>query len=131
MLIYGVSGIFAPKKTIKQFLQPMIEQVLRGGGWMCRENVWISFSELLYFCVGFFQFTNAFFGSILYQYLHIFFMYIICISSKSQTVFWAQNFRDVQLISNFFKISSLALILQFLEVIVVNKLPNELILIQQ
>ena len=43
MLIYRVSGIFAHKKTIKQFLQPMIEQVLRGGGggegWMCRENV--------------------------------------------------------------------------------------------
>ena len=33
MLIYGVSGIFAHKKTTKQFLQPMIEQVWgRGGG---------------------------------------------------------------------------------------------------
>ena len=38
MLIYRVSGIFAHKKTIKQFLQPMIEQVW-GGGWMCREDV--------------------------------------------------------------------------------------------
>ena len=27
MLIYGVSGIFAHKKTIKQFLQLMIEQI--------------------------------------------------------------------------------------------------------
>ena len=32
MLIYGESGIFAHKKTIKQFLQPMIEQVWGGGG---------------------------------------------------------------------------------------------------
>ena len=31
-IIYGVSGIFSHKKTIKQLLQPMIEQVLGGGG---------------------------------------------------------------------------------------------------
>ena len=37
MLIYGVSGIFSHKKTIKQFLQLMIEQVWGGGGWMCRD----------------------------------------------------------------------------------------------
>ena len=37
MLIYGVSGIFAHKKTIKQFLQPIIEQV--GGGGVCWEDV--------------------------------------------------------------------------------------------
>ena len=73
MLIYGVSGIFAHKKTIKQFLQPMIEQVWGGGGGgMCREDVplfCVSFSELLYFCVGFLQFTDAFLGRF-YQYLH-------------------------------------------------------------
>ena len=66
MLIYGESGIFAHKKTIKQFLQPMIEQVWGGGGgWVdVPEDVLlfcVSFSELLYFCVGFFQFTDAFF----------------------------------------------------------------------
>ena len=55
----------------------------------------------------------------------------MCISSKRQTMFWAQNFRDVQLISNFLKISSMALILQFLEGIIGNKLPNRWILIQQ
>ena len=32
MLIYGVSETFAHKKTIRQFLQPMIEQVGGGGG---------------------------------------------------------------------------------------------------
>ena len=38
MLIYGVCGTFAHKKTIKQFLQPMIEQVLGRGG-VCRKDV--------------------------------------------------------------------------------------------
>ena len=105
MLIYGVSGIFSHKKTMKQFLQPMIEQVWGGGG-MCREDVpliCVSFSELLYFCVGFFlQFTDAFFGSILPIFAYLL-LYIMCISSKSQTVFWAQNFRVVQLIPNFLR----------------------------
>ena len=79
MLIYGVSGIFAHKKTIKQFLQPMIEQVFGGGGGgggICRYS-WVSFSELLYFCVGFFQSTDAFLGRF-YQYLHIF-CFILCV----------------------------------------------------
>ena len=105
MLIYGVSGIFAHKKTIKQFLQPMIEQVLGGGGGMCPEDVplfCVSFSELLYFCVGFFQFTSAFFGLILPIFAY-FWMYTMCLSSESQTVFWAQNFRDVQLIPKFLR----------------------------
>ena len=107
MLIYGVLGIFAHKKTIKQFLQPMIEQVWGGGGGgMCQEDVLlffcVSFSELMYFCVGFFQFTDAFFGSIL-QISAYFLLHIMCISSKSQTVFWAQNFRDIQLIPNFLR----------------------------
>ena len=73
-----------------------------------------------------------------YQYLHIFccllyvfLLFIMCISSNSQTEFWAQNFRDVQLIPNFFKISSLALIFQFLEGIIGKKLPNRWILIQK
>ena len=86
MLIYGVYGIFAHKETIKQFLQPMIEKVWERGG--CAA-----------FCVSFFQFTDAFFGSILP--ICIFLLYIMCISLKSQTVFWAQHFRDVQLIPNF------------------------------
>ena len=55
MLIYRVSGIFAHKKTIKQFLQPIIEQVwgvdVPGG---CAAFL-RQFSELLYFCVGFFN----------------------------------------------------------------------------
>ena len=100
MLIYGVSGIFAHKKTIKQFLQPMIEQV-----WGRGEDVQLflrQFSELLYFCVGFFQFTDAFFGSILPIFAYVL-LYIMCISIESQTVLWAQNFRDVQLIPNFLR----------------------------
>ena len=66
---------------------------------MCWENVpllWVSFSELLYF----FQFTIAFSGSIL-QISAYFLLYIMCISSKIQTVFWAQNFPDIQLIPIF------------------------------
>ena len=69
------------------------------------------------------QFADAFFGSIL-QISAYFLLYIMCISSKSQTVFWAQNFRDIELIPDIFKISSLSLILQFLEGIIGNKLPN-------
>ena len=68
MLISGVAGTFAHKKTNKQFLQQMIEQVCGGGGGgggcaasMCH-YFRISSSELLYFCTGFFQFTDAFFG---------------------------------------------------------------------
>ena len=93
MLIYGVSGIFAHKKTIKQFLQPMIEQVLgAGGGGGCAA---ITGSELLYFCVSFFfNSPMPFFGSIL-PIVAYFLLYIM-----SQTVSWAQNFRDVQLIPN-------------------------------
>ena len=81
MLIYGESEISADKKTIKQFLQPMIEQVWGGGGGgecdgrMCRFFS-VSYSELLYFCVGFFQLTDAFFGSIL-----PIFAYFCCILS--------------------------------------------------
>ena len=85
------------------------------------------FSELLYFCVGSFNSPMPLLGRF-YQYLHIFAVYYANISSKNQTVFWAQNFRDVQLIPNFFKISSLSLILQFLEGTVGNKLPNRWIL---
>ena len=33
----------------------------------------------------------------------IFLLYIMCISSKSQTMFLTQNFCDVQLISNFLR----------------------------
>ena len=81
MLIYGVSGIFAHKNTIKQFLQPMIEQ-REGGGWgvdVPRECAafWVSFSELLYFCVGFFQLTDAFFRSILPIFAYLFAVYYV------------------------------------------------------
>ena len=59
MLIYRISEISAYKKTIKQFLQPMIEQVL-GGGWMCKE-------DMLLFLGQFFRanyiFVSVFFNS--------------------------------------------------------------------
>ena len=106
MLIYGVSGIFAHKKTKTQFLQPLIEQVLGGGGLDvpggCAAFLRQFLRATVFLCrffVVFFQFTDAFFGSIL-PISAYFLLYIMCISSKSQTVFWAQNFRDVQLIPN-------------------------------
>ena len=88
MLIYGKSGIFAHKKTIKQFLQLMIEQVWQGGGWMCRKDLplfCISFSELLYFCVSFFQFTDAFLGRFtnICIFLAVYYVYFI---KKSNSV---------------------------------------------
>ena len=104
MLIYGVSGIFAHKKTIKQLLQPMIEQVLRGvdvPGECAAIFGSVFQSYYIFVSVFFFNSPLPFLGSILYQYLHTFLLYIMCISSKSQTVFWAQNFRDVQLIPNY------------------------------
>ena len=99
MLIYGAYGIFAHKKTIKEFLQPMIEQVWGGG----RGNVPLllgQFFRTAIFLCRFLQFTNAFFGLILTIFAY-FLLYIMCISLKNQTVFWAQNFCDVQLIPNF------------------------------
>ena len=89
MLIYGVSGSFAHKKTTKQFLLNG-----GGGGGLDVPLFCVSFSELLYFCVGRFQFTDAFFGSILPIFAY-FLLCIMCISSKSQPMFWTQNFRDV------------------------------------
>ena len=89
----------------------MIEQVWVGGVG-CAAITRSVFQSYYIFVSVFFQFTNAFFGSIL-QIFAYFLLYIMCISSKSETVFWAQNFPDVQLIPNIFKISSLALILQF------------------
>ena len=93
---------FAHKKTMKQFLQPMIEQVERGGGgWMCREDgppFCVSFSELLYFCVGFFNSPMPFWVD--FTNICIFFaVYYVHFIKKSK----AQNFRDVQLIPNFLR----------------------------
>ena len=73
MLIYGVSGIFAHKETIKQFLQPIIEQVFGERGWMCREDVLpfaSVFQSYCIFCVGFFNSPMLSLGKC-YQYLHI------------------------------------------------------------
>ena len=68
MLIYRESGIFAHKKTIKQFLQLMIEQVLGGGGGGGDVPLFcVSFSELLYFCVGFFQDPASLHGTFLFE----------------------------------------------------------------
>ena len=79
MLIYGVSGIFAHKKTITQFLQPMVEQVWGGGGGG-GVDVPLFFGQFfratLFLCQFFFQFTDALFGSI----LPIFAYFFCCIS---------------------------------------------------
>ena len=105
MPIYGVPGTFAHKKTIKQFLQPIIEQVWGGGGGSAGRMCCFLrqfFRATVFLCRFFFQFTDTFFGSILPIFAY-FLLYIMCISSKSQTVFWAQNFRDVQLNRNFLR----------------------------
>ena len=79
-------------KTMKQFLQPMIEQVWEGGGGgrsgsagrMCRFFC-VSFSELLYFCVGFFN-SDAFFGLILQISAYFFAVYYVYFIKKSNSV---------------------------------------------
>ena len=81
MLIYGVSGIFAHKKTMKQFLQPMIEQVWGGGGEIyvpggCAAFLGQFFRATVFLC-RFFQFTDAFFGSILPIFAY--FCCILCV----------------------------------------------------
>ena len=99
---------------------------------MYREDVplfCVSFSELLYFCRFFFQFTDAFFGSILPIFAYFFAVYYVYFI-KSQTVFWAQNFRDVQLFPNFLRYPAWLCIAAFGRHCC-NKLPNRWILIQQ
>ena len=102
---YGASGIFAHKKIIKQFLQRMIEQVWRGvdvpGGCAAflrqffRATVFLCQFLSIHRCLFWVDFTNV----------CIFLLYIMCISSKTPTMIWAQNFRDVQLIPNFLTLS--------------------------
>ena len=79
MLIYGVSGIFAHEKTIKQFFQLMIEQVLgvdMPGG---RASIFRSVFQSYYIFVSdFFNSPMPFLGRF-YQYLHIFFCCILCV----------------------------------------------------
>ena len=90
---------------IKQFLQPVIEQVWEGGGGGgrvggCAAIIGSVFQSYYIFVSFFFSIRQCFFGSILPIFAY-FLLYIMCISSKSLTVFWAQNFPDVQLIPNF------------------------------
>ena len=47
---------------------------------------WVSFSELLYFCVGFFHFTSAFFVSILQIFVYFFSVYYVYFIKKSNSV---------------------------------------------
>ena len=51
------------------------------------------FKATVFLCRFFFQFTYTLFW-VDFTNISIFLLYIMCISSKSQTVFWAQNFRD-------------------------------------
>ena len=85
----------------------MIEQVLGGGGGEggvdvpggCAAIFGSVFQSYYIFCR--LLSIHRCFLCRFYQYLQIFLLYIMCISSKSQTVLWAQNVRDVQLIPNF------------------------------
>ena len=85
---------------MKQFLQPMIEQVW-GGGDVDVPLFCVSFLELLYFCVRFFN-SPIPFQDRFYQYLHIFAVYYVHFIKKSNSVL-GTNFRDVQLIPNFLR----------------------------
>ena len=60
------------------------------------------FRATVFLCLFFFSIHRCLFGSILPIFAY-FLLYIMCISSKSQTAFWAQKFRDVQLIPNFLR----------------------------
>ena len=70
---------------------------------MCREDVPLFLSEFfratVFLCRFFFNSPMPFLVD--FTNICIFLLYIMCISSKRQTVFWAQSFRDVQLIPNF------------------------------
>ena len=127
MLIYGVSGIFVDKKIIKQFLQPMTKQVLGGGGGVLL--FLRQFFRATVFLCQFFSIYQCLLGSILPIFAY--FCCMLCVfHQKVKQCQWGQNFRDVQLIPNFLRYPA-CLILQFLEGVIGNKLPNRWILIQQ
>ena len=73
------------KNTIKQFLQPMIEQV-----WAEGVDVPLLlgqfFRAAIFLCRFFFQFTNAFFGSILPIFAYFFAVYYVYFIKKSNSV---------------------------------------------
>ena len=84
MLIYGVSGIFAHKKTIKQFLQPIIKQVgvdvPRGCAAFC-----ISFHIYCIIVSGFFDLPMPFWVD--FTNIYIFFaVYYVYFIKKSKSV---------------------------------------------
>ena len=89
MLTYEVSGIFAHKETIKQFLQPMIEQVFgRGGGGKgrCAAIFGSGFQSYYMFVLGFFNSLMPFFGSILPIFASVFAVYYLYFIKKSNSV---------------------------------------------
>ena len=85
MLIYGISGSFAHKKTIKQFRQPMIEQVLGGGGGGvdvpggCAAFCASVFQSYCIFVSVFFNSPMPFFGSILQISAYFLLYRILCV----------------------------------------------------
>ena len=86
MLIYGVSGIFAHKKTIKQFLQPMI-----GGGGVdvpggCAA-IFGSVFQSYYILCRFFSIHRCLFWVDFTNICIFFLLYIMCISAKRQQCF--------------------------------------------
>ena len=93
---------------------------------------WVSFSELLYFCVGFFNSPMPFLGLILPIFAY-FLLYIMCILSKRQTVFWGiKTFRDVlQLIPNFLRYQALFLYCSFWKALLATNCLMLMDLIQQ
>ena len=68
---------------------------------MCQKNVLLflrQFSELLYFCVGFLQFTDAFLGRF-YQYLHIF-CSILCVFHQNVKQCFGDKILDILSVSD-------------------------------
>ena len=99
MLIYGVSGIFAHKKTIRQFLQPIIEQVWGGD---VPEGCAAFFASVFQSYCIFVSVFSIHRWSILPIFAYSFAVYYVHFIKKSNSVL-GTKFHDVQLIPNFLR----------------------------
>ena len=88
MLIYGVSVIFAHKKTITQFLQPMIEQVLGDGGEDVPLFLGQFFRATIFLCRFFFSIHRClYFGQNLPIFTYLFTLYYVYLVKKAKQCF--------------------------------------------
>ena len=120
-----------PLNNFKQFLQPMIEQVWGRGG--CAGRMCCCFASVFQsycICVGFSSIHRCLFWTGFTSISIIFAVDSVSFIKTSSSVL-GTKFSRCTIDPKFLKISSLSLILQFLEGIIGNKLPNKWILIQQ